>query len=149
MADGKLKRIATSGGAVTVVCNAPNPFGIAWGADGYIIFAPEVRSGLSRVPASGGTSEPITELDAQRNELSHRWPHVMDDGTILFAVRGVKDFRIDALSPGTRERRTIVGNAMFVQSAADRLVYVTDRGETFMAQVQTPRLCPSRVPRSP
>jgi serine/threonine-protein kinase len=134
VADGKLKRIATSGGVVTMVCNAPNFLGIAWGADGYIVFAPEVRSGLSRVPASGGTPEPITELDAQRNELSHRSPHVMDDGTILFAVKGVKDFDIDGLSPRTRERRTIVGNASFVQSAADRLVYVTTRGETFMAR---------------
>jgi Tol biopolymer transport system component len=40
------------------------------------------------VPATGGTPEPVTNLDPGRNENSHRWPQFLPDGRhFLFTAR--------------------------------------------------------------
>ncbi|HET9793370.1 MAG TPA: protein kinase, partial [Thermoanaerobaculia bacterium] len=54
-ADGKLKRIEVSGGAVQTICEAPQGRGATWGPDGTIVFTPNVFGAMERVPASGGT----------------------------------------------------------------------------------------------
>ena len=41
-ADGKLKKIAVTGGAVVPLCDAPNGRGGAWSEDGTIVFSPDV-----------------------------------------------------------------------------------------------------------
>src|SRR5262245_11373767 len=65
-ADGKLKRVDLTGGAPQVLADAAPP-GIsgAWHSDGTIVFSGSGGSGrLRRVPASGGTPEPITRQPA-------------------------------------------------------------------------------------
>jgi Tol biopolymer transport system component/tRNA A-37 threonylcarbamoyl transferase component Bud32 len=75
----KLKRIDVDGGAVYTVCGTVSPRGGAWGADGTIIFPVAFDTALSRVPASGGTSEPLTQLAAGKH-TTHRWPQFLPDG---------------------------------------------------------------------
>ena len=42
-----------------------------------------VNSGIQRVPASGGDSEPVTSLE--EGEQAHRWPTLLtDDEAVLF-----------------------------------------------------------------
>ena len=53
-ADGKLKKIAASGGAPSIVADAPAPGGAAWGPDGRIAFAGLPFGGLSLVSDQGG-----------------------------------------------------------------------------------------------
>ncbi len=78
-ADGKLKKTDASGGPISVVCDAPNPRGGTWGSSGVIVFTPNVRTGLYRVPASGGTATLVTKVDDSQH-TSHRWPHFLPDG---------------------------------------------------------------------
>ena len=78
-AGGKLKTLETSGGAVQVVCDAPSPRGGSWGRDGVIVFAPDFRGGLFRVPATGGAPVPATTVDTARHS-THRWPWFLSDG---------------------------------------------------------------------
>ncbi len=78
--DGKLRRTPRAGGAVQTVCDAPSGRGGAWGSTGTIVFAPTSGGPLSKVAASGGTTEPATTLDASRGQTGHRFPCFLPDG---------------------------------------------------------------------
>jgi len=78
-ANGKLNRIDASGGPLLALCDAVSGRGGSWGPDGTILFA--LLSGpIFRVPASGGTPQPITKLTGSLNQFSHRWPQFLPDG---------------------------------------------------------------------
>ena len=84
-ADGKLKRIDLTGGAVQVLTDAPVGRGGTWSPDGVIVFAPEPNDPLMRVAATGGTAAPVTRLAAGQG--SHRWPQFLPDGRrFLFSM---------------------------------------------------------------
>jgi eukaryotic-like serine/threonine-protein kinase len=93
-ADGKLKRIDSSGGSALTLADAPNARGGTWNRTGDIVFAPNSQT-LSRVRASGGRAEEITVLDASRGEISHRWPSFLPDGRhfLYFAQTSIPDNR--------------------------------------------------------
>jgi Tol biopolymer transport system component len=87
-AEGKLKKIAFSGGSAQTICDAGSSRGGSWSTNGTIIFAVSSNVPLLRVPAAGGTAEPLTQLDPSRNERSHRWPFFLPDGRhYLYTVR--------------------------------------------------------------
>jgi eukaryotic-like serine/threonine-protein kinase len=69
-ANGKLKKIAASGGGALVLCNAPAGRGGSWNANGEIIFSANPNDGLFRVSADGGQPSPATTLDPA--ETCHR-----------------------------------------------------------------------------
>jgi len=79
-ADGKLKRVAATAGAVTTLCDAATGRGGAWNREGTILFAPNQYDALYRVQASGGEPAGVTNLDMADRQLSHRWPSFLPDG---------------------------------------------------------------------
>jgi len=79
-AGGKLKKIDTRGGPPQSVCAAIAGRGGSWSTSGVIVFAADVHEGLQQVQAAGGTAVPLTEIDAERQQTSHRWPHFLPDG---------------------------------------------------------------------
>jgi Tol biopolymer transport system component len=79
-AAGKLKTIRVAEGPPHVLCDVFHPRGGSWSSQGFIVFAPNVGDHLYRVPDSGGTPEPATELNGNRMESSHQWPHFLPDG---------------------------------------------------------------------
>ncbi len=79
-ANGKLKKVDTSGGSAQVLCDAPHGRGGTWNREGTILFSPEAFGGLSRVSSAGGTPVEVTKPDASRSETSHRWPVFLPDG---------------------------------------------------------------------
>ena len=86
-ADGKLKKIAVTGGAPVPLCDAPSGRGGSWSEDGTIFVALKRRDGLSRVPSAGGSPEPLTRLDTGAEELTHRWPQALPGGrAVLFTA---------------------------------------------------------------
>jgi len=78
-ANGKLNRIPSSGGPVTVLADAPNARGGSWGPDDVIVMAPNFQGTLVRVGANGGSVTPATVLDAAKH-TTHRWPDILPDG---------------------------------------------------------------------
>ena len=85
----KLRRISIDGGVATVLAAAGSaPRGGCWGDDGTILYGPDWSQPLFRVSETGGSTEAVTELDAERLELSHRWPHLLPDGNhfLFYAV---------------------------------------------------------------
>jgi len=83
IADGKLKKIKATGGPALTICDAPDGKGGSWNSDGVIVFAPESGTSLHRVAAVGGESTPITELDLDAGDNSHRLPRFLPDGRHL------------------------------------------------------------------
>ncbi len=82
---GKLKKVALAGGPVQVICDAPEGRGGSWGPKGVIIFTPNIREALYKVPEGGGTPEKITEVKAG---WTNRNPYFLPDGDhYLFIAR--------------------------------------------------------------
>jgi serine/threonine-protein kinase len=81
-AEGKLKKVAITGGAAVTLCEAPDDRGGSWGEDGTIVFTPSPAADvfLSRVSSSGGTPEVLTKPDPAEGEVTHRWPQVLSGG---------------------------------------------------------------------
>ena len=111
-AEGKLKKVPVSGGAPITLCDAPIGFGGSWGSDDVIVFASASGSGLSQVPAAGGTPTRVTTIDTQNGEFSHRWPELLPDGrTVLFTVGTLgswDDAQIVAQSLSSGQRRVLI-----------------------------------------
>ncbi len=80
-AESKLRIIRINGGVPTVLAQAGSaPRGGSWSEDGTILFVPDWNDPVFRIPAAGGTPEPVTTFEESRLELSHRWPHALPDG---------------------------------------------------------------------
>ena len=86
---GKLRRVDLGTGAVQALADVAGGIGASWSAEGVIVYAPHYGAGLSRVSASGGDAQPLTELDLSKHETVHAWPHFLPDGKhFLFLDRG-------------------------------------------------------------
>ncbi|MBI3280879.1 MAG: PD40 domain-containing protein, partial [Acidobacteria bacterium] len=90
-AAGKLKKIAITGGAAIDLCDTRSlPPGGSWGEDGSIVLALALAGPLSRVSSSGGTPQPVTQLDDQNGEYTHRWPQVLPGGEAVLFTAGAQ-----------------------------------------------------------
>jgi len=86
-AQGKLKRIAISGGPAVSICDVDQGRGGSWNRQDTVIFA-KFPGEIYQVPASGGQPKQVTRLDASRGETSHRWPFFFPDGNHFFYMAG-------------------------------------------------------------
>ena len=87
-AERKLKKIDVSGGPALTLCEAWEGRGGTWNRDGIILFSPHWREPIHRVADSGGEPEPISELDTERLETTHRWPRFLPDGQHYIYMAG-------------------------------------------------------------
>jgi eukaryotic-like serine/threonine-protein kinase len=128
-ADGKLKKVQVTGGAVRTICDAPIGFGGSWGRDGTIVYAPDNGSALWDVPADGGTPHAVTKLDTARGEFSHRWPELLPGATSVLFTVGTEgswdDAEIVVQSLKSGERHAVVeGGSNPKYLSEGRLLYV-------------------------
>jgi eukaryotic-like serine/threonine-protein kinase len=105
-----LKKVALDTGQIVNVCDtSSNGRGAVWGSDNTIIFTPDTSSALFRVPASGGTPQPLTE---RKDERSHRWPELLPGNRVLLytIAKGGSwdDAQIIGLRLDTGERRVVI-----------------------------------------
>jgi Tol biopolymer transport system component len=90
-ADGKLKKVRATGGAVQSICPAPNGRGASWGTGDVIVFTPDTFGPVFQVPASGGAATAVTKVP---DEIStHRNPHFLPDGkrVLFFSGKATAD----------------------------------------------------------
>jgi len=136
-ADGKLKTTDTQGGAPVTLGDAPSPRGGAWSKQGVIVFASGVRTGLSKIAATGGAVSPVTTLDAARH-TTHRWPEFLPDGRhVLYLATNHSDPKgpntgVYVTTLDGKENRLLLhstGNALY---SSGRILYVRDT--TLVAQ---------------
>jgi serine/threonine protein kinase len=87
-ADGKLKKVALSGGAPQPLATATSGRGGSWSRTGVIVFSPQAAGWLWRINSDGSGLAPVTNksFDPSRN-ISHRWPVFLPDGeNFLFTM---------------------------------------------------------------
>lgn len=121
---GKLMKVTLPDGAPTALADAPTGRGGAWMKSGTIVYAPDlILSGLSRIPAEGGTPEPATLLDPARGETTHVWPVALPDGVhFLYLVRSVDAAR----------RGVYLGRIDRPAARADEPLFNSDTGVAYL-----------------
>ena len=128
VAEGKMRKIAVSGGDALTVCDAAGDLpGAAWGPDNTILFTPAWGAGLSMVSANGGHPETLTTPNKGGNEKGHWWPQLLPDGrrvlfTIWMAGTGINDAKVAVLDLPTRTYRVVFPGAM-ARYAAGHLIF--------------------------
>jgi eukaryotic-like serine/threonine-protein kinase len=136
-AQGKLRIIDASGGAVQTLADATQPRGASWGADGTIIYTPDAASAMLRIPAAGGTpSRAIGQEKADTAVGSPRWPAFLPDGKHFLFFQFAPDSQGGAkvyLGALDSDRATVlVASEYRAQYANGRLLFV--RNGNLMAQ---------------
>jgi Tol biopolymer transport system component len=141
--DDVLKRAPIAGGPVQRITDIdPVTLGATWNRDDLIVFAPSNQTALHRVSATGGASVPLTTLNRDRRENSHRWPQFLPDGRhFIFTARsdlpqhtGIYVASLD--NPGSPTRLvTAQSAATFVPPGL--LLFLRD--DTLLAQRFDPR----------
>ena len=139
----ELKKVSVTGGAPLTLCSTEVNRGGTWGPDDTIVFAPHVTTGLSRVPAAGGTPEEITTRS--EGERSHRWPYFLPDGkAVLFMAQdqggSYDDATIEVVVLATGERKVIHEGGTYPRYLpSGHLVYARE-GTLFAAPFDVNRL---------
>jgi hypothetical protein len=141
-AAGKLKRIDIAGGPVSTLCDAPTPRGGSWGDDDTIVFAATNRGGLFRVPAGGGTQQPITTLAAA--EYSHRYPQMLPGSrAVLFTNSpdgNTGEGPIEVVDLQTRKRKIVLPLGGYARYLPGGFLAYMSRGTLFVARMDPDRL---------
>ncbi len=109
-ADGKLKKVAVSGGPAQVVCAAPFGQDGTWNAHGVILFSQwsGEGQGIYRVSANGGTAARLDLVDGAAAGTARAWPAFLPDGSHFLYMTGVfrgliEDHRVCVGELGSRE----------------------------------------------
>jgi Tol biopolymer transport system component len=108
----------------------------SWNRDDVIIYGKLTSNNLFRVPATGGTPEPLTQLDKTRGEGAHWAPWFLPDGRHFLYVALCSDPEKNAVFAGdlsSKTRKQVLGfgtRAIYVNPGY--LLFVRDR--TLMAQ---------------
>jgi serine/threonine protein kinase len=127
-AAGRLLRTDLAGTAPTVIGEAVDARGGTWNSNGVIVFALG-NGGLRRTSAAGGVSSPVTTLDEERGEVSHRWPVFLADGTrFIYLARGARPAIRLASLDATEPARVIVETFFAATiSSAGELLFTRNR----------------------
>jgi Tol biopolymer transport system component/tRNA A-37 threonylcarbamoyl transferase component Bud32 len=127
--EGKLKKIAVTGGNAEVVCPVKTTRGGSWGRNGEILVATTSNGPIYRVSANGGEPQAVTTLDSTRAETAHRFPQFLPDGRhFLFSVLPAHDGKFDIWvgSLDSPERRILLSAGSGVTLAPGHLLYRRD-----------------------
>jgi len=132
-ADGKLKKVAVTGGPPSVICSEPGR-DVSWSSENVILIGGQ-GTALLRVSAAGGQPTPATELGA--NETTHDYPEFLPDGRhFLYLARHGRepaDWDLFVGSLDSKERRLLPGiHAGARYSPTGHLLFLRDG--TLMAQ---------------
>jgi len=109
-----VKKAAVSGGAPTPLATADFVFRGDWAPDNYYYWTTQYFGPIVRTPIAGGKTEPVTELDLEKQERTHRHAQMLPGGkALIFTVShgGIESFddaRIDAYTLDTKRRKTLV-----------------------------------------
>ncbi len=139
-ADGKLKKIAVDGSALTTICPLDNSAsvggGLTWTSDREIVFARGTYSegrGLWRVSSDGGEPVQFSRLDSASGERLQLAPRSADNGRLVFyssTVAGNADLRMGVVQAGNGKSTVFpeLRGARAIGLVDDLLLYVRGDG---------------------
>jgi Tol biopolymer transport system component/tRNA A-37 threonylcarbamoyl transferase component Bud32 len=134
-ADGKLKKVAVSGGVPQALASATSGRGGSWSPRGVIVYSPQADGYLWKVNADGSDVAPLTnKIFDGAKENSHRWPLFLPDGEhFLFLVAnftGTPDDRITGIYLGSlagKEKKLVLPARSNPGYANGYLFYLDER----------------------
>jgi len=134
-AQGKLKKIAVSGGPAQALCDVIDARGGSWNRDGVIVFSPSGNGGtaIQRISASGGVPVDVT---GHIEGGPSRFPVFLPDGRHFLYSQGLQrrpdeaGLRISSLDG--KENRRVLADQSSAVIAPGRLLFVRDK--SLMAQ---------------
>ena len=142
-ADNKLKKLDLGSGVVDAICQTGRGSGRGgdWNRDGVILFNNGFEEGLSRVNATGGAPEVVSELNASHGERMHLFPSFLPDGKhYLFDISGGDNRGIYLGTLGSRENKLLISLGTDVANSTQAvwappgfILYALNRN-TLMAQ---------------
>ncbi|MGE5326622.1 MAG: protein kinase domain-containing protein, partial [Deltaproteobacteria bacterium] len=129
-ADGKLKKVDTSGGPPVDLCAASLGHGGSWASDGTIIFVPSGASPIYRVSADGGQPAQLTSLNSSRKEAQESSPQFLPDGHhfLFFSESASEEFSgiyVGSLDGGD-PKPILRGISIATYAAPGYLLYLQD-----------------------
>jgi Tol biopolymer transport system component len=141
-ARGKLMKVALDGGAPVEISVAPDGRGGTWSPQGVIVFSPLlIEAGLMQVSENGGTAEPVTMLDVEQGENSHRWPVFLPDGVhFLYFVRALTAERRGVYLGRTDRPATTPGTPLFRSESEALYASVDGNGRGVLLTVANGRI---------
>lgn len=131
-AQGKLRKIAVSGGPAQSLCDATNARGGSWSRNNTIVFAPYGGSGaaIQGVSAAGGVPADLT-----RTKGDYRFPVFLPDGShFLYTETGASPEKngVYISSVTGKENQRVLADVSSVVFAVGHLLFI--RETTLMAQ---------------
>jgi Tol biopolymer transport system component/predicted Ser/Thr protein kinase len=137
--DGKLRKMDVAGGPAVTLAAVADGRGGTWGKDGTILFTPNWRMPIYKIPPGGGTPVAITKVDEAHGETTHRWPVFLPDGKHFLYLAGshraVGESELNAIyyaSLGSPERTLLIRSPSNVAVGDGHLLFVRDH--SLMAQ---------------
>ncbi len=116
-ADQMLKKVAISGGAPVILCNAQLIMGASWSADDTILYG-AYKSGIFQVSADGGNPEPLFE------ESSAYSPRLLPDGkTVMFTDSFTPPSKIVVYSLESGERSELLSGSEPYYLSSGHILY--------------------------
>jgi serine/threonine-protein kinase len=114
-AQGRLKKVASSGGVPVDVCELPRGarlLGATWLPDDTIVFATDALPGLRRVRAVGGEIDILTRPETE--DERHGYPHAVPMGDVLFTIEsgGVGQTAHLSMESGEITLADVLGNQL-------------------------------------
>jgi Tol biopolymer transport system component len=139
-ADGKLKKVALSGGAPQILATATSGRGGAWGRHGVIVFTAQAAGWLWKINADGSGLTPLTDkiFDGTRI-VSQRWPVFLPDGehllfmTLTFSNSATDNYRGIYLASLSGEAKRIAPLAMSNPGYANGYLFYLDDKKSLRA----------------
>jgi eukaryotic-like serine/threonine-protein kinase len=103
--------------------------GLAWTDDNTIIIGHRFESGLTQVPAAGGSHRPLTQPEGGLHDLSHGLPHALPGSAVLYTAYSDMNHRttsIWVLDRATDERARLIEDAAHGQYAGGHIVFIRE-----------------------
>jgi Tol biopolymer transport system component len=136
VSNGKLKKIAISGGAPEFLCDVTSFSGASWGTDDTIVYGAQM-DGIKRISAEGGIPE--TLIEAQGKAFFH--PRILPDGkSLLFTLETDEGYKIAVKSPKTAEYIILFlgDNAWYLPTMFSQARYRANHFMTLLGALRRP-----------
>ena len=137
----ELKKISVSGGTPLTLAKIDRGRGATWSEDDVIVFAPNPTSPLLEMPAAGGEPQPLTTLDPEGTQVSHRWPQFLPGSrSVLFTTHTSSSVgAIEIVDVETGERKVVHHGGDYGRYLASGHLAFVNEGTIFAAPFDVER----------
>ena len=136
--DNELRKISLHGGSPVSLAQTDDRRGAFWHPDGTLYFAGRSGSPIVKISSSGGAVLPVTSLDTERRERTHRWPSLVPGGKAFLytsdtheSTEFYDDARIEAFDLETGSSTVVLEGSSRAVAMSDGILLFARDGSLF------------------